>query len=120
MARPCHDRCSSKGRTWTPHSGTEALRPGKLAGTPAPPAATPVVFHSAVLTYLPADGREVFSETMRRMPGHWISNEAPHVLPTVQARLPRPALPGRAVFALALDEQPVAFSGPHGQSLDWF
>jgi hypothetical protein len=26
--------------------------------------------------------------------------------------------PGR--FVLALDEHPLAFAGPHGQSLDWF
>jgi hypothetical protein len=85
-----------------------------------PQGVTPVVFHSAVLAYLPDLARGTFTETMRSLPGHWISNEAPHVLPCVQARLRRSASPGRAVFALALDEQPVAFSGPHGQSLQWF
>ncbi|GHH19394.1 DUF2332 domain-containing protein [Streptomyces rubradiris] len=85
-----------------------------------PRGATPVVFHSAVLVYLPSEARSVFTETMRRMPGHWITNEGPHILPTVEARLPRPAPPDRAVFALALDEQPLAFTGPHGQWVDWF
>jgi hypothetical protein len=86
----------------------------------APRGATPVVFHSAVLVYLPGEARSDFAETMRRVSGHWITNEGPHVVPTVEARLPRPGPPERAVFALALDEQPVAFAGPHGQSLDWF
>lgn len=86
----------------------------------APRGATPVVFHSAVLAYLPSEARSAFAETMRSIPGHWITNEGPRIVPAVEARLPRSAPPGRAVFALALDEQPVAFAGPHGQSLDWF
>ncbi|MFJ3219111.1 DUF2332 domain-containing protein [Kitasatospora sp. NPDC086801] len=85
-----------------------------------PAGATPVVFHSAVLAYLPLEAREEFAVTMRGLPGHWISNEAVSVLPTVERRLPRPAPAGSGLFALALDERPVAFTGPHGQSLDWF
>ncbi|MBV2153301.1 DUF2332 domain-containing protein [Kitasatospora sp. SUK 42] len=86
----------------------------------APAGATPVVFHSAVLAYLPPEAREEFAATMRELPGHWISNEAVSVLPTVAERLPHPAPAGSGLFALALDERPVAFTGPHGQSLDWF
>jgi hypothetical protein len=86
----------------------------------APPDATPVVFHSAVLAYLVAGACDAFAETMRSLPGHWISNEAPGVLPSVERRLPCPEPAGRAVYALALDERPVAFTGPHGQSLEWF
>ncbi|WP_030243168.1 DUF2332 domain-containing protein [Streptomyces sp. NRRL S-350] len=86
----------------------------------APAGATPVVFHSAVLAYLPPQAREEFAATVRELPGHWISNEALPVLPTVTRRLPRPAPAGSGLFALALDERPVAFTGPHGQSLDWF
>ncbi|MFJ7911659.1 DUF2332 domain-containing protein [Kitasatospora sp. NPDC096204] len=86
----------------------------------APAGATPVVFHSAVLAYLPPEGREEFAATMRGLSGHWISNEAVSVLPTVARRLPRPAPAGSGLFVLALDERPVAFTGPHGQSLDWF
>ncbi|MFJ2810577.1 DUF2332 domain-containing protein [Kitasatospora sp. NPDC087271] len=85
-----------------------------------PAGATPVVFHSAVLAYLPPEAREEFAVTMRGLPGHWISNEAVSVLPTVERRLPHPAPVGSGLFALALDERPVAFTGPHGQSLDWF
>ncbi|WP_316520465.1 DUF2332 domain-containing protein [Kitasatospora brasiliensis] len=86
----------------------------------APAGATPVVFHSAVLAYLSSEEREEFAATMRELPGHWISNEAVSVLPTVARRLPRQAPAGSGLFALALDERPVAFTGPHGQSLDWF
>lgn len=86
-----------------------------------PQGATPVVFHSAVLAYLPPQAREEFAATMRELPGHWISNEALPVLPTVAERLPHGATPSRpGLFVLALDERPVAFTGPHGQSLDWF
>ncbi|WP_254712001.1 DUF2332 domain-containing protein [Streptomyces sp. TRM64462] len=85
-----------------------------------PDGATSVVFHSAVLAYLPLPAREEFAATMRRLPGHWISNEATSVLPAVAARLPVPAPPDRTVFALALDERPLAFTGPHGQALEWF
>lgn len=85
-----------------------------------PAGVTPVVFHSAVLTYLPTEAQESFAETVRALPGHWISNEGPRVLPSVGQRLPRPAPEDRAAFVLALDGQPVAFTGPHGQSLDWF
>ena len=86
----------------------------------APRGTTPVVFHSAVLAYLSAAEREAFAETARDLPAHWISNEAPHVLPSVTARLPLAAPTDRTEFVLALDERPVAFTGPHGQSLDWF
>ncbi|MFI6155176.1 DUF2332 domain-containing protein [Kitasatospora sp. NPDC051170] len=87
----------------------------------APEGATPVVFHSAVLAYLTPQAREDFAATMRELPGHWISNEALPVLPTVAERLPRHAAPARTgLFVLAVDERPVAFTGPHGQSLDWF
>lgn len=85
-----------------------------------PAGATPVVFHSAVLAYLPPGAREAFTATMRSLPGHWISNEAAPLLPSVAERLPRATPTDRALFALALDERPVAFSGPHGESLEWF
>lgn len=85
-----------------------------------PEGATPVVLHSAVLCYLPPDDREAFAATVRRLPGHWISNEDADVLPAVRDRLPVPPPPGGADFVLALDGRPVAFTGPHGQTLDWF
>ncbi|MFF1904972.1 DUF2332 family protein [Kitasatospora sp. NPDC058218] len=86
----------------------------------SPEGATPVVFHSAVLSYLPPAAVEDFAATMRTLPGHWISNEAPATLPAVARQLPDHSVTsGRAAFALALDGRAVALTGPHGQSLDW-
>lgn len=85
----------------------------------APRDSTVVVFHSAVLNYLTDAQRARFRDTMRGLPCHWISQEGPGVLPQLADRLPaRDADTARLV--LALDEVPLAFTGPHGQSLDWF
>jgi hypothetical protein len=85
-----------------------------------PAGVTPVVFHSAVLSYVPAERREAFAERMRALPCRWVSNEAAGVLPEVERHLPRTAPRDRLVCVLALDGRPLAFAGPHGQSLDWF
>jgi len=59
----------------------------------APADATLVVFHTSVLFYVPAPRREAFTKVVRGLPGHWIANEAPDVLPYGQ--LPEP--PGDAL-----------------------
>jgi hypothetical protein len=84
----------------------------------APRDATLVVFHSAVLTYLPSESRAEFVERVRSLDAVWLSNEAAHVFPDVAAQLPAgTASDGR--FVLARDGAPVALAGPHGQSLEW-
>ncbi|GLW09226.1 hypothetical protein Misp01_43550 [Microtetraspora sp. NBRC 13810] len=85
----------------------------------APPDATPVVYHSAVMPYLDEEARDRFVATMRDLPARWISNEGSPRLPSVRARLTRPLPEGRLAFLLALDEEPVATAGPHGEWLDW-
>jgi hypothetical protein len=84
----------------------------------APSGATLVVFHSAVLAYLDHSQRTRFTEVMHELKGtrdlHWISNEAPGVIPGADID-PRPS--GR--FILAHDQVPVAVTGPHGHSLEW-
>ena len=85
-----------------------------LLATTAPADATLVVFHSAMLAYLDGPGRAAVAEQIRALPARWIANEAPSV---IGYDLPRPAPTG--TFVLALDERPVAFTGPHGQSLEW-
>ncbi|MCK2213438.1 DUF2332 domain-containing protein [Actinomadura sp. ATCC 31491] len=85
-----------------------------------PAGATPVVFHSSVLVYLPGEARESFTARMRRLPGHWVSNEPPGVLPSVDELMPLPAPEGRMVSMLALDGRPLAFTGLHGQFLERF
>ncbi len=96
-----------------------------LAGQ-APPHAALVVFHSAVMAYLDAGGRERFRDTIELLAAdrgcHWISNEGHTVLrqadgSTVVPEMDDARLRGR--FLLLEDGVPVAIAGPHGQSLEW-
>ncbi len=78
----------------------------------APPDATLVVFHSAVLTYLPAPRRRAFAVLMQQRPWHWISNEAPGVVETLVG--PR-SLPDPNCFLLGHGPEAVlAVTHPHG------
>jgi hypothetical protein len=47
----------------------------------SPPDATLVVFHSSVLYHVPTPRRGTFAEVVRRLPGHWIADDAADVLP---------------------------------------
>jgi hypothetical protein len=83
----------------------------------APVGATLVVFHISVMFYVPAPRRKAFVEVVRGLPGHWIANEGPDVLP--YDALPKP--PGQALHnVLALDGTPLAWTRPHGQAIIWF
>ena len=83
----------------------------------APRGATLVVFHSAVLAYVAPEVRARFADAVRALGAAWISNEFPALLPDVASKLHRAAPADR--FLLAVDGEPVAFTGPHGQSIDW-
>lgn len=83
----------------------------------APAGATLVVFHSSVLYQVPPPRRDAFTALVRTLPGHWIANEDPSVLP--HADLPEPPAEGFH-NVLALDGRPVAWTTGHGQSLTWF
>ena len=84
----------------------------------APDDATLVVITSAVLVYLPFAQRMRFVDSVRSLDARWISLEGVRGLPSVRAGLPEGGgSEGR--FVLALDEVPLAFTGPHGTSLDW-
>jgi hypothetical protein len=83
----------------------------------APADATLVVFHTSVLYQVPGPRRDAFVATVRQLPGHWIANEAPHVLH--YAELPEP--PDNARYnVLALDGAPLAWTRSHGQEIHWF
>ena len=96
-----------------------------LAGQ-APADAALVVFHSAVMAYLDAAGRERFRDTMALLAAdrgcHWISNEGHTVIvqadgSSVVPEMDAARLGGR--FLLLEDGLPVAIAGPHGQGLEW-
>jgi hypothetical protein len=85
----------------------------------APKAATLVIFHTAVLPYVtPRANRDRFAAIVRAADACWISNEAPSVSPSFSEAVPPAPAPGR--FLLALNGRPLAWTGAHGQSLDWF
>ena len=83
----------------------------------APKHATLVIFHTAVLAYVPdpAD-RQAFADRAMRL-GTWVSNETPGVFPAIAQRTDGRGAPGR--FLLSMNGAPVAWSDPHGASLDW-
>jgi hypothetical protein len=78
-----------------------------------------VVYHTAVLGYVGSQpDRDAFARSARRTGAVWISNEAPSVIAKITGVVPQPPSPGH--FLLAVDGKPVAWTGPHGQSIDWF
>jgi hypothetical protein len=83
----------------------------------APPDATLVVFHSSVMYQVPAPRRTAFAELVRGLPGHWVANDTPDLLPGLA--LPEPP-DGAAYNLLALDGRPLAWTRSHGQALVWF
>jgi hypothetical protein len=92
----------------------------------APPDAALVVFHSAVMAYLDAGARERFRGTMAGLAAHrrchWLSNEGHTVViqadgSSVVPEMDDARLQGR--FLLLHNGDPVAITGPHGQSLEW-
>jgi hypothetical protein len=95
-----------------------------LADLPAIAALAPrdmqlVVYHTAVLGYVPSQAdRDAFAKTVGEIGAVWISNEVPSVFPALAKAAPPPA--SRGDFLLAVDGKPVAWTAPHGQSIHWF
>jgi hypothetical protein len=83
----------------------------------APPGATTVVFHTAVLPYVPPDRREVFCALVSEMPVTWIANEGPGLVPDARDAAGEPPQPGS--FLLSLNGDPVAWTDPHGAWIEW-
>ena len=82
----------------------------------APPEATLVIFHTAVLAYVPdRAGRQAFADRAMALCPFWIANEAPRVYPgPAQARTD---VPGR--FLLSVNGAPTAWTDPHGAAMEW-
>jgi len=80
----------------------------------APPDATLVVMHTAVLWYVPEPGRVSFLERIRGMGCHWLAQEAPGLFPHIDERLRERPRDDVATYVLSLDHEPLAFTAPHG------
>jgi hypothetical protein len=77
-------------------------------------APTVVVWHSAVLPYVPAFERASFADLMGELPVTWVANEGG----SLEIGPPAPwAEPGG--FVLRRDAEPVAITDPHGASITW-
>ena len=89
-----------------------------LAAT-APTDATLVIYHTAVLSYVSdAADRAAFADTIAALDAVWICNESPRVMGQRADAAPPPPEPG--LFLMSVDGRPVAWTGPHGQSIHWF
>jgi hypothetical protein len=85
----------------------------------APAGATLVVFHTAVLAYLPDAGdRVAFARTVADLGAVWIANERPRVIPGISDAALEP--PFATAFLLSVDGVPTAWTDPHGASISWF
>lgn len=80
----------------------------------APADATVVVFHSAVLAYLDPAKRTRFADLIRSLDVTWVANEAPGVVADVTT--PKYET---APFILTVDGEPLAYTHPHGDWIDW-
>jgi hypothetical protein len=83
----------------------------------APPDATLVVFHTAVLAYVADAGdRQEFATRVQSLCPYWIANEVPRVFPDIAIQAGA-VPPGR--FLLSVNGAPVAWTDPHGAAIDW-
>lgn len=85
----------------------------------APAGATLVVFHSAVLLYLDADGRRRFADLVSGLGAAlgrrvvWLSNETMGTFAEVDRQVPTDAATDHR-FVQSVDGRPVAMAGQHG------
>ncbi|BDI23218.1 DUF2332 domain-containing protein [Herbiconiux sp. L3-i23] len=89
----------------------------RLAET-APPEATLVVMHSAVLSYLTQEDADRFVATVRALGAVWIANELADVVPGVSDAGERDSTESFS-FVVAKDGVPVARTHPHGAWVRW-
>jgi hypothetical protein len=83
---------------------------------------TVVVFHSAVAAYLPREQRAELQSLMLGLVAggacHWVTNEAPNVLPDITATAPEAEREAQH-FVLGVDGRMVARTHGHGSYLHW-
>jgi hypothetical protein len=84
----------------------------------APKDVTLVIFHTAVLPYVSsAAERKEFARSVGFFCDYWIANETPSVFRDIAGR-PGPEGP-KGRFLLSVNGSPVAWTDPHGASVDW-
>ncbi len=84
----------------------------------APAHATLVVFHTAVLGYLPDSGQRArFADSVAKLGAVWIANEGPEVIPGLTEEVIAGCPSG--AFLLAVDGRPTAWTDPHGAWVEW-
>ena len=85
----------------------------------APPEATLVVFHTAVLAYVPEPReRSEFAQSVSDCGAVWIANEGPQNTPGVSEHVINEH-PDRDAFLLCVDGMPTAWTDGHGTWIDW-
>jgi hypothetical protein len=85
-----------------------------------PSDATLVVFHSAVLAYVPAEDRERFASDVAKLGGFWIANEGAGVFPAIRRHLGDAELAEhQGSFLLSCNGDPIAWTDPHGAWVHW-
>lgn len=85
----------------------------------APKDLTLVIVDSASIVYMMPEPRARFIEYVSSLPARWISNEGRGIVPSAAAQLPETGARELSEFVLALDGNALAFTGAHGQRLDW-
>jgi hypothetical protein len=85
----------------------------------APADLTLVIVSSAAIVYLMPEPRERFIEYVRSLDATWISNEGSGIVPVAAAALGDRIARVGGQMLLSLNESPLAFTGPHGDRLDW-
>jgi hypothetical protein len=81
----------------------------------APPEATLVVYHSAVLAYVGEAKRRAFAAMVRALGAVWLANEAPGVVPDA----PAPARENQGFVLLKDGSELLARSDSHGGWVEW-
>ena len=81
-----------------------------------PEGATPVVLHTAVLPYVPAQRRADFAELVHSLPVRWVAQEGAGMVPGTGEPFPGGWGP---YLVLSLDGRPLAHAAHHGGRLDW-
>jgi len=80
---------------------------------------TPVVVHSATLTYLEPAARTAFVTTLAARGVHRLGAEGVAVLPDLSRHLPA-AVDTTGRFLISLDDEALGLAHPHGRDLTWF